>query len=94
MTVLIYPRTWGPYRTVQIVAHPITDGEATAICTSLAARDIPVHAQLDDQRAVHLWPDRDVTSREEARVLAAFIAVTDAPVRWHPWQPETVWGAA
>lgn len=88
--VLVYPRTWGPYRTVQIADRPCTDTMAADITATLADRRIPVRAAIDDH-AVHVWPQRPVTTAEEVAALRAFSLATDSRLIWHPFADETVW---
>jgi hypothetical protein len=87
---LVYPRTWGPYRTVQVTAQPLTADQAADITAALADRHIPIRAAIDGG-AVHVWPQRPMSTGDEVTALGAFIAATDARLHWHPFTDDTTW---
>lgn len=57
----------------------ITQEQATAVCAGL---DMPVSADVAFDGTVHLRARGPMDTRQEARALAAMLAVT-AAVRWH-----------
>lgn len=64
--------------------HLLTEPEARAVCVILAAVEhIPVTAQLDKAKTVHITPVRELTVLEEVTALRAFAAVTDGRLAWH-----------
>jgi len=76
----------GRYRTVGVIARPISAGDANAIAVALAQAGIQITVSVDKHRVVHLWPwpGWPLTNAQEITALRAFIAVTDCRIAWHP----------
>lgn len=53
--------------------------------TRIAAdhRTVLFAAAIDYDGTIDLWANREVTTLEEIQTIAAFMAETDAPLRWH-----------
>lgn len=66
------------------VAHPLSGAEAARIDRALAAQGLNVLTCADETGLVHIYPDGPMSTRDEVRVLAAHLAVTDARLAWHP----------
>lgn len=68
-----------------VVGHEITPIEAATVVKVLAAFGIHIMpTEPDFFGVVHLWAREPIDTRGEARALAAFRAVTDSPLAWHP----------
>jgi hypothetical protein len=65
------------------VRRPLTVDDAIEVLDELAGQQLPV-VLAADQAVVHLFPQRDMTTREEVRVLRCCSAHTDARLVWHP----------
>lgn len=72
-------------RVVERVARQITDTELHRITVGLAQHGIRVAPSVDVLHVLHLWAQQPTTTtRQEVEALAAFSAVTDARLAWHP----------
>lgn len=70
---------------VDVVGQPIAQPVATLVCIVLrGVEHLPVTADVAFDGTVHLRPARPMSTFEEVTALRAFLAVTDAPLRWHP----------
>lgn len=69
---------------VDIPARELTDADAHAVTVALAAEGIRVEPVVDPAHVVHLWAKTPVTTSQEVHVLAAFKAVTDCRLAFHP----------
>jgi hypothetical protein len=68
--------------------HALSGAEAAAITHRLDGQHIPVRIAVDEAETVHLYPQRQVTTREEVTALAAVLSWTDAPAAWRgPLRP-------
>lgn len=71
-------------RAVDHVTRELTDTELHQVTATLATHGLRVEPVLDVLGVVHLWAQHPTTTLQEVRVLAAFTAVTDARIAWHP----------
>lgn len=83
----IYPPAgvlgFGRYRTAHRTIRPLAITTAMAIVDDLDRQGIYISARVRESGvAVDLSPSRPVTTRQEARAIGAFTAVTDARVMW------------
>lgn len=72
----------GRYRTCHLTTTPLTPETAMRIVTRLDADGIHVAARIRRGTTVELIPIRPVTTRQRVKAVAAFVAKTDAPIRW------------
>lgn len=70
-------------RVHEIVAHELTDREASTITRALAKEGIRVEPVIDPFHVLHLWALVELTVRQEIAALRAFAKVTDARIAWH-----------
>jgi hypothetical protein len=71
-------------RSVDLIAHRITDVEAATVAKVLAAEGLRVEpTEPDIEGVVHLWAKRPMDTAEEFRTIRAFQAVTDGPLAFH-----------
>lgn len=68
-------------RTVHVIRRRIDQATATQLATD---KHLPVTAAVAYDGTVDLWPTRPVSTVDEVAALRAFVAATDAPLRWHP----------
>jgi hypothetical protein len=66
------------------VARELTPVKQILVTAMLAAHGIHVEAVIDVFNVLHVWALRPATTRQEVEALAAFRAVTDARLVWHP----------
>lgn len=71
---------------VSVVEQRIGPAEARAVCRVLGGVEhILVVADVQyGGEVVHIWPQGQMSTRDEVTALRAFLAVTDAELRWHP----------
>ncbi len=72
----------GRYRTATIVTQPLTTETAVNVVANLAQTGVYVFARPGN--TVQLNALVPLTTRQRVRATAAFRAVTDAPLHWHP----------
>lgn len=70
-------------RVHEIVAHELTDREASAITKGLAKQGIRVEPVIDPFHVLHLWAKTALTIHQATVAIRAFAAVTDARIAWH-----------
>jgi hypothetical protein len=74
---------FGRYRTAHRTVRPLAVDEALRIVQTLDAEGIYISARIrEGVVSVELEPTRELTTRQEARALAAFAAKTDARITW------------
>lgn len=73
----------GRTRTVDVIAHLMTDTDADNIVDRLAAQGIPVAMTHGPGHRVNLRPTAHVTTRQEVQALRIVKDVTDAPIAWN-----------
>lgn len=66
---------------VGVVAHPLTAAEAYAIASRLAGDDLLVWPHIE-HGVLTVRPLEEITTAAEVRILRAFRAETDMPLRW------------
>jgi len=71
----------GEGRLMTRIGHPIDQAEVTRIADKYRAVLFAAAVAYDE--AIDLWANREVTTLEEVQTLTAFMARTDAPLRWH-----------
>jgi hypothetical protein len=85
MTTLVYPPSgalgFGRSRTVGVVRKPLVPADAAILTAVLAEVGIPVRVETGP--IVHLYALGPVSTRQEARALAAVCSVTDCRICWH-----------
>lgn len=72
----------GGGRTKAVVARRIDQTTATQLANE---RRLLVTPAVDYDGVIDLWPRGPLSTLGEVRALAAFMARTDAPVRWHAY---------
>ena len=72
------------HQTIQITEHPIDEQRQAEIARALAEQDIRIEPAEDFFGTIHLNALAPVTTEQEVAALAAFRAVTDMPLAWHP----------
>ena len=84
MTTIVYPpRLIGRTRTVQKVAHLLTDADCDAIVGRLAEQGIPVAMSHGPGNRVNLRALIAVTTEQEVQALRIVAALTDSRIVWH-----------
>jgi len=71
-------------RTQEIVAHELTHREQHHITKTLRKQGIRVEPAIDAFHVLHLWAREPMSTTQEVYAIAAFKAVTDARVDFHP----------
>jgi hypothetical protein len=85
MRTVIYPPSGvlglGHYRTVGVIARPLTPLDAADLVEDLAVLGIPVRVEVD--QVIHLHALAPVTTSQEVTALRATAARSDARIAWH-----------
>jgi hypothetical protein len=75
-----------PGRTFEVVQHEMTPREQRRTLRALARQGIQVEPAIDAFHVLHLWAKAPLSTIEEVWAIAAFAAVTDARIAFHPAQ--------
>lgn len=70
-------------RTVDRIAHTITDAEAHQVTVDLAAQGIRVEPVVDADHVLNLWAKTPMSTAQEVCALQAYLQHHDGRAAWH-----------
>jgi hypothetical protein len=76
-------------RVIERVTSELSPAKQIVVTAALAEHGIYVEPVINVFHVLHLWALHPTTTRQEVEAIAAFHAVTDARLAWHPAEVNT-----